>query len=77
MTDEQFKKAKEIKAKIAMCNSVLETVSRSSGGYFVHPTIHNGINDCLAEPLPGFCCQYIVDGLNKDIERLKKEFEEL
>lgn len=77
MTDEQFKKAQEIKAEIAMYNSVLEAVSASSDGCFVVPAVHNGIGDCRLAPLPDFCCQYIVDGLNKDIERLKKEFEEL
>lgn len=77
MKNEQFERAKTIKEEIEKCNSVLAEIRESSGKCFIYRDKGRISGDVAAKQLPGYCLQYVIDGLYVRIGRLKQEFENL
>lgn len=77
MKNESFERAKILKEEIEKCNSLLESILKSSKECFVNRDADRGTRDIIAIPLPKYCTQYIIDGLYVKKCRLEQEFKEL
>ena len=62
MENESFERAKAIKEEIEKCNSLLESILKSSRECCVYRDADRGTRDLVVIPLPKYCTQYIIDG---------------
>lgn len=72
MNNESFERAKALKEEIAKCDSLLDSILKSSRECCVYRDA-----DRVAIPLPKYCTQYIIDGLYVRKCRMEQEFKEL
>lgn len=77
MENESFERAKAIKEEIEKCNSLLESILKSSKECFVNRDAVRTSGDIAVITLPKYCTQYIIDGLYVKKCRLEQEFKEL
>lgn len=77
MKNESFEKAKVLKEEIEKCNSLLESILKSSKECFVNRDAVKTSGDIAVITLPKYCTQYIIDGLYVKKCRLEQEFKEL
>lgn len=77
MKNESFERAKVLKEEIEKCDSLLDSIQKSSRECCVYRDADRGTRDIIAIPLPKYCTQYIIDGLYVKKCRLEQEFKEL
>lgn len=77
MKNESFERAKILKEEIEKCNSLLESILKSSKECFVNRDAARISGDIAVITLPKYCTQYIIDGLYVKKCRLEQEFKEL
>lgn len=77
MKNESFEKAKVLREEIEKCNSLLESILKSSKECFVNRDAVRTSGDIAVITLPKYCTQYIIDGLYVKKCRLEQEFKEL
>lgn len=77
MKNESFEKAKVLREEIEKCNSLLESILKSSKECFVNRDAVRTSGDIAVITLPKYCTQYIIDGLYIKKCRLEQEFKEL
>ena len=78
MKNESFERAKILKEEIEKCNSLLESILKSSRECCVYRDAVKTSGDIAVITLPKYCTQYIIDGLYVKKCRLeqKKEINE-
>lgn len=77
MKNESFERAKVLKEEIEKCNSLLESILKSSKECFVNRDAVRTSGDIAVITLPKYCTQYIIDGLYVRKCRMEQEFKEL
>lgn len=77
MKNESFERAKILKEEIEKCNSLLESILKSSKECFVNRDAVRTSGDIAVITLPKYCTQYIIDGLYVRKYRMEQEFKEL
>ena len=77
MKNESFERAKILKEEIEKCNSLLESILKSSKECFVNRDAVRTSGDIAVITLPKYCTQYIIDGLYVRKCRMEQEFKEL
>ena len=77
MENESFERAKAIKEEIEKCNSLLESILKSSKECFVNRDAVRTSGDIAVITFPKYCTQYIIDGLYVRKCRMEQEFKEL
>lgn len=78
MKNESFERAKILKEEIEKCNSLLESILKSSKECFVNRDAVRTSGDIAVITLPKYCTQYIIDGLyvkNADWSRNLKSYK--
>ena len=75
--NESFERAKILKEEIEKCDSLLDSILKSSRECCVYRDADRGTRDIIAIPLPKYCTQYIIDGLYVRKCRMEQEFKEL
>ena len=77
MENESFERAKAIMEEIEKCNSLLESILKSSRECCVYRDAVKTSGDIAVITLPKYCTQYIIDGLYVRKCRMEQEFKEL
>ena len=77
MENESFEKANALKKEITECDSLLDSILKSSRECCVYRDAKRDTRDIVAIPLPKYCTQYIIDGLYVRKCRMEQEFKEL
>lgn len=63
MNNESFERAKTLKEEIEKCDSLLDSILKSSRECCVYRDADRGTRDIAVITLPKYCTQYIIDGL--------------
>lgn len=77
MKNESFERAKVLKEEIEKCDSLLDSILKSSRECCVYRDAVKTSGDIAVITLPKYCTQYIIDGLYVRKCRLEQEFKEL
>ena len=77
MNNESFEWAIALKVEIEECDSLLDSILKSSRECCVFRDADRGTRDLVVIPLPKYCTQYIIEGLYVRKCRMEQEFKEL